>query len=375
MLITLKGRNMCVNCDWLSFSIKIDPRKEVIAPVGMRYEKLAGTNIYKQRWILYDNQGAKVMTFCCDPYSSVISDELATCQVANPFLYNPSIKWLEQMFNSFKGGTYHGLSRWDVCCDFVPTDAEYGTIRKLTSGAQYVSGKSAGSLFWHSEKYGEREYRMAHCLSWGTPTTALKVKLYNKSLEIDAANPERCEKPYILQEWEGHLPDTTKVWRLEFSLTDANQFAIGNRRLGFDDALSSDILCRFFSEVKKKRFVVRKNQGKRHGHKNEDEIVPFLPFDLDGLEIRKAQSITERTPLDEERQLARHLLIHMSDKSVLCDNERYSSIRRMLFDLAENPLISGYLDSMTDGSFCGFISRLDECRGAGVYDVSDIFGK
>lgn len=371
MLLLMHGRPLAVNCDWLSFSIKIDPNAKIEPPKGYRFERLSGTNVYRYRYILYDGSGAKVMTFCCSPYSSVIPDNLATCQVANPFLYNADSKLLSTLFHSFFRGYFHGVSRWDVCCDFCPTDSEYKSIRKLTSGAQYVSGKSEGSIFWHSEKYKNVDVRMAHCLSWGSASSALKIKLYNKSLEIDAAHPERCTKPYILSEWTYHLQDVTSVWRLEFSWSDVNQIALDGKRMGFEDCLSSVHLCQFFSEVKAKRFVVRMNQGKRNGHKNLDEIVPFLPFHIEGMKIHKAQPITERLPLDEERALARHIWMHMSDRSVLCDEGRYSQLRSVLCDMASSPVVYSYLDSLCCGSFSDWLSKQDECVGTGFFIMDD----
>ena len=370
MLLYLKERPLCVNCDWLSFSMKIDPKADVVAPAGMRFELLPGTNIFKKRWILYDISGSKVMTFCCDPYSSVLRDDVATCQVSNPYLYEPNPEWLEGLLYSFKRGTFHGMSRWDVCCDFCPTDGEFKTIRKLTSGSQYVSGKSEGSLFWHTEKYDDKEYRMAHCMSWGAAASQLKIKLYNKSLEINAKNPILCSKPYILSEWKEHLPNTDNVWRLEFSVTDVNQMAIGDKRIDMKDALSWNYLARFYAEVKAKRFIVRMNQGRRKGHKNEDEVVPFLPFEMEGISIRKANAMSEREPLDELRALARHLWMHIVDKSVLMDDNRYNSIRSLLCDLAENPNVCSYLDSLCDGSFLGWMMNVDGNRGAGVYEIN-----
>jgi len=367
MFLQMYGRPLVVNCDWLSFAVKIDLGSEVVAPAGYRYEKFNGTNVYKFRYILYSPSGEKVMTFCCCPYSSVIPDDIATCQIANPFLYSPDVNRLESLLDSFFHARYHGVSRWDVCCDFVPTDSEYKTIRKLTSGGQYVSGKSEGSMFWHSERYKGLDVRMAHCLSWGSASSALKVKLYNKSLEIDATRRELCSKPYILDEWEGFLPCVDKVWRLEFSWSDVNQLAIDGRRLGFSDCFDSEILCRFFSEVKAKRFIIRMNQGRRQGHKNLDEIVPFLPFRIDGIEIRKAMPISDREPLDEMRKLARHLWMHLQDVSVLTDSQRYSSLRGVLLSLAENPTVFAYLDAMCDGSFMRWMSDCDANVGSGVF--------
>lgn len=371
MYLQMYSRPLVVNCDWLSFSVKIDLNSQVVAPSGYRYEKLAGTNVYKDRYILYDKAGNKVMTFCCNPYSSVIPDNIATCQIANPFLYDPDVDKLVRLVHTFFNGYFNGVSRYDVCCDFCPSDSEFKTIRKLTSGAQYVSGKSEGSIFWHSESYKDRDVRMAHCLSWGSAASALKIKLYNKSMEIHADDIIMCEKPYILKQWMDFLQDVNKVWRLEFSWTDVNQLAIDGHRLSFEDCLSSDIMCRFFSEVKAKRFIIRMNQGRRGGHKNLDEIVPFLPFKIEGAKIRRANPMTAREPLSEERALARHLWMHMADRAVLCEPDRYHQLRAILIDMATSSDIWAYLDSLCDGSFMLWLKTMDESVGSGVFVMND----
>lgn len=371
MLLDYHGRHYCLNCDWLSFSAKINPNASVTPRDGYRIEKLTGTNVFKERFILYDKTGSKVMTACCNPYSSAIPDTIASLQVANAWLYNADGNRLNDLIGCFKDASFNGLSRLDICLDFNPTESEFGTIRKLASGAQYVGGKSEGAIWWHEEHYNGKSFRMPHCLNWGSPKSVVKWKLYNKSLEIDAAHPERCLKPWILDEWACHLEDTTKVWRLEVSITDVNQLAFCNQRLSFMSAFDSQMLAFIFSTLKGKSFVVRKNQGKRNGHKNEDQRVPFVPFVFDAIEIRKANPMSEREPLDEMRQLARNLVLHLTDTHVLLDTFRYQSIRELLFDMASNAQVMAYLDWMCDGSFSNFIAEADAMVGEGFIDRSE----
>lgn len=358
MLLTYLDRPLAVNCDWLSYSVRIKPNAIVVNPPEHHFELVGDTNVYKERWVLYDKCGAKVMTLCAKPKSSLIKEDIATCQIANPWLYNPDPMYWESLIGSFYGATYNGLSRWDVCLDFNPTDAEFKTIRKLLDGSQYVQAKSEGDIYWHTENYKGVEFRQPHCFHWGSPQSMLRVKLYNKSREINATNVALCTKPYILAEWDGHL-DTTSVWRLEFSLCDVNQFNIDGHRMSLADAVNADIMCRFMSMCKNKRFVVRMNQGRRQGHKNEDEIVPFLPFEIGNIKFSKALALSSREPLDEMKAMARQLMIHIADPSVRYDAFRLQSMSALLLNYAETPEVLYYLNHLAGGSFINWYNNLN----------------
>lgn len=359
MLITYLSRPLCINCDWLSLSIKIDKYASVTAPKGYRIDTLQGNNIFKERYILYNADGYKIATFLCAPYSPVIPEDIGTLQFSNPFLYNPDPNYLENLIKCFKRGIFNGISRYDVACDFVPTDAEFKTIRKLMDGSQYVSGKSEGSVFWHTEVFNDKPYRMPHCLSYGAPTSQLKVKLYNKSLEINAVDRANCSKPYILDEWLYHLPCVDRVWRLEFSLCDTNQVSFNGCRLDINNALSWFTLSTFFSICKNKRFIVRKNQGRQQGHKNNDEIIPFLPFKVEGLKLAPAKPLSERSPLDEQRALARQIVLHIQDESVVANETRFCYMKGLLEDLMQIPYVANYVTSLIDTNYNDFIDGLD----------------
>lgn len=363
------GRPIVTNCDWLSGSFKFDPLAAIEPPKGYKYVALDGTSVFRERYYLLDSEGNKVLTLCCKPYSKVIPEDVGTYQIANPYLYNPPIDKFAAWLNSFRRGYHNGVTRWDVCTDFCPTDRELKTIRALASGAQYVSGKKQGSLYWHSDTYNGKEVRAAHCMSWGSPTSAIKSKLYHKSREIGVDTPALCTKPYIVDEWSGHLPDINNVWRLEFSFNSVNQFSINNRRLSLEDALTPLYYVSAFAEIKRKSFVVRMNQGKREGHKNLDAIVPFLPYDLEGCVIKKIQYGSDRSTLDDERAVVRRLWFALQSPSVLYDDDRYVSVRNTIYSYAADPRILGYLDHICDGAFLAELQRLDDMR---VSDVTKL---
>lgn len=355
------NRPLCTNCDWLQGSFRFDETKGLTPPKGWQFVALPGTNVFKERYYLIDSDGNKVLTICAVPHSRLLPHDVGTFQVSNPYLYNAPRDKFADWLHCFRCGCFNGVSRWDVCTDFCPTPAEYKTIRNLASGAQYVSGKSEGSIFWHADTYKGRDVRQPHCLSWGSPTSALKFKLYNKSREIGFGTPI-VSKPYIVDEWSHHLPDLHNVWRLEFSMTSVNQYAINGRRLGLEEAVTPLFYVSFFSEIKAKRFTVRMNQGRQHGHKNDDTIVPFLRYDMEGCELRKATPFAERSALDDERQVVRRLWFALNTPCVYTDQERYYSLRSTICSMAANPYILAYLDNLVDGSFVDALNKLDISR-------------
>lgn len=357
------SRHYCLNCDWLSFSFSFSPEHDIIPPNGYKWVAYPGTNVFKERYILYNEDGCKMMTICCNPYSSALRADVGVCQIANQWLYNPCPEFFVWALQGFKNGRFNGCSRLDIALDFCPTQREYAVIRKLTSGAMYVSGKSQGSLFWHTEKFDNKEYRMAHCMSWGSKASLLTIKLYNKSLEIHAADPAYCTKPYIVEEWGDWLEDKNSVWRLEFSLNDTNQYLFGDTKYTLADAMDGDRLARTYSTIKSKRFIVRMNQGRRHGHKNDDTIInDFVPVDFGSLKIMKAAPVSERIPLDDMRALARQLHAHLTDSCVIMDDWRFVSMRDMLIDYAQYPAVLSYLDRLCGCSFAEWLKNVEERR-------------
>lgn len=367
---TPTNRPYVLNCDWFSFSFSFNPKGEIVPPNGYKWVSYPGTNIFRKRYILYNSEGAKMLTICCDPYSPILKPDVGSAQIANPWLYRSETEFFRLALDGFKGGRFNGCSRLDIALDFHPTDSEFATIRKLTSGAYYVSGKSEGSLFWHTEKYNDKEYRMAHCLSWGSKSSMLNTKLYNKSLEIHADNPAYCTKPYIVDQWRGWLPDIRNVWRLEFSIMDVNQYVFGGEKYKMGDALDGNLLIHTYSTLKNKRFTIRKNQGRRHGHRNEDEIVDdFVWLDFGGLTIAKSDPSCTHAPLDDMRAMARQLHRHLTDTCVLMDDWRYVSMRDMLIDYAQNPAVLAYLDHISGCSFATWLGNVENMRMSGAMDA------
>lgn len=296
MQVHYAGHNYCVNLDWISFSVKLlSPDAELQCPDGYRLELLPGNNIYRQRFILYDGAGRKLITALWQPFSSVLDSRIAHVQFANCTLYSYERFELWGLLIQVWDCEFNGMSRIDICCDFDATDFQHGIIRRLGDGRCYVQGKREGSRFWHEESYGlesgeVRKRTVFHCISWGSKTSEIKVKLYWKSREQGLIVPEGCpavpEKPYIVEEWREMGMNERNVWRLEFSMQSAGQLRFDGHCLSLEEVLDPHWFCRVFCALLASRFIVRRDDGKRTAKHNEDRIVNFLSLPFDKLGFR-----------------------------------------------------------------------------------------
>lgn len=267
-----------VNCDWLQYSVLTHyEQPEIECPKGYRIEVMTGNNVFRHRAIVSDERGRKWLTMLWSPYSGKLNSRLMTVQIANWLLYSGGIKTADRVLHQIVECKFNSMGRIDVCGDFQITDSQLVTIKHLNSGHYYVQGKKEGSAWWHNvgSVGTTAKAKQLHCLTWGSPSSKIKTKLYNKSREQGVLDGGEPEKPYIIEQWRLAGWDITKVYRLEFSLSSSGQLLWRGQRITLDDVASADWLYDVFSLLLEKRFVIRKNQGKRQGHKNLDEIVPF----------------------------------------------------------------------------------------------------
>ena len=300
MQVIYDKHNFCINLDWLSFSVRlVDADAELQCPDGYRLELLTGNNIYKYRFILYDAAGRKLITALWHPYSSTLDKLVAHVQFANCTLYSEERFQLWDLLLRVWDCEFNSMSRIDICCDFDATDFQHGVIRRLGDGRCYVQGKREGSRFWHEENVpvgpNETKKRVVyHCISWGSKTSEIKVKLYWKSREqgmvVEEGQEPHPEKPYIVEEWRELGMNLRNVWRLEFSLSSSGQLSFDGKRLTLEEVLRPHWFCRVLSALLESRFVVRRNDGRRTSKHNNDRIVDFISLPFDKLRFRWKES-------------------------------------------------------------------------------------
>lgn len=274
-----------VNVDWLSFSVKLiesfeekDKHEFVFNSLPSSYKvvELTGTNIYARRLIVYNRNGAKMLTLLCKPYSRAIPYDSALVEVANEWLYN-GFSWVMDMLTELHPCYFLCLSRLDICADFPVNPQRMALIRKLAANRAYVQGKRDGSAFFSYSMERSGCERVPRCLSWGSKNSNIKWKVYNKSNEIfefDSKGGKICHKPYIVNQWETQRWDVSQVWRCEVSICPMYKFQFHDRRLGWNDVLNGFTIEDLFVSLYMSRFVVRLNQG--HSDRSNDTRVHLL---------------------------------------------------------------------------------------------------
>ncbi len=370
----VKGEKYVFSCDWLAYSVRLyDPEPDLKAPYGYRLERMQGNNIFRHRAILYDATGNKYLTLLWSPYSPRISKFIMTVQVNNYYLYNGGIGFSLGVLRAMCDCDFNTISRLDICCDFVASEEKINIIHALASSAMYVQGKKEGSNWWHDASGEHENYKMqSHCLSWGSKTTSIRCKLYNKSREQGVLQPDGIpEKPWIVNSWVDM--DITKVWRLEFSLNDVGMFQYQKKALSLSQAHDDYFLTRMFIDLYDKRFVVRRNLGRRKGHHNNDPIVSFLRMpDLRPASICRKEPI-ETMEIPERIKVLRKLMQLCDNPIIMVDVRLFERYRIMVSDVVYRGRLESYFINHYGDDVETFFDNRQ--AGMGTFDVDPQFDR
>ena len=287
-----------VNLDWLAFSVVLadcnrDPETRHFLfndPEGGRIKEYPGTNLYQRRIILYSDEGEKLLTLLCEPYSKIINPSSALVEVANKWLYmgySAGFDWITDALYQMHPCHFLSLSRVDICGDFQVTAERWPIICDLADNRAYVQGYKEGALFctFNDDKPQTPgrllRARVPKCLSWGSKHSNIKWKLYNKTLELSEYDNEGHRfwtKPYIVDQWEAEGFDVEKVWRLEVSITPMAKFDWRGRKPTLDDVFSPDWVADVFCGCVTQKFKIRRNEG--HADRSNDTLLHL--FDILG---------------------------------------------------------------------------------------------
>lgn len=355
MIVNTCNHRYTVNLDWVSYSVRLQEEEpELFCPMGCRLEVLPGNNIYKNRWILYDDGGCKIATALWSPYSRVLDKQIATIQIANKWLYEYyGIDYAHGLVMEVWQCTFNAFSRLDFACDFCASDRQLGIIRKLSNNAMYLAKKREGSLFWHERKEGNRKLRECHCLSWGSKTSEIKLKMYWKSRELGLLGfpPEKLtiggEKPYIVEEWRKAEFDILRMWRIEYSIQGSGQLTWDGKPITMEDVKSGAWAVWVWGTLYTSRFDIRKNQGKRTEKHNDDEHVSLFKWDVVGVVIKWRQyDKKEHTPDTDKVTVLRRLLRQLEEPTIVSCESVWDSIANAICTLVYDGHLIGYYQSL-----------------------------
>lgn len=367
-------QDILASCDWYAVSVIME-HEPTSAPIGHQWvDYEGGTNVWKKRRVLLNERGDKVATFLYSPKSTTINKDAGLIEVANEWLYHGLgavgvINLLQQVF-PFR---VKGISRLDLCLDFVPTDTQYEIIRGLSSGKYYVSGKrnrtqfcSISSPDWMPQQYQGIE--IPHCQSWGHKTSDVKWKLYYKSKELrDAVGGGWFSKPYIVDQWRQVNFDENNVWRLEVSIKHCNKLMWYGNRIDESCLLAYDVFM--LRDIYTQRFIIRKNEG--HKDKSNDSQVQFLP--LTG--FRNRIRCKQYDELDEdERHVGRISLLRKLVKAMDVEEIRYDAVSRdaviaHVRSIVKRDGLQRYFAAMVGKTLEEWVYEITDSR-AGEYDIN-----
>lgn len=227
----------CVNLDWL----EVHAREPVNQPRDATYYmekgfivhvRDYGTRVYRQMFVLEGNDGENLLEIRRDPASQGLNGihDPNECHIrlCNRTCYFDNAAEAFSQFLSEHGYTDIRISRVDICLDFVKFDKGDDPQAFVRRYFRHKYAKiNQGRINTHGEDtWTGQEW---NSLSWGSKTSAVTTKLYNKTMELHDTKTDTFKKPYIRQAWQlCHMIDNWQrctlngevvyVWRVEFSL-------------------------------------------------------------------------------------------------------------------------------------------------------------
>lgn len=231
----------CVNIDWLEVYCE---ESAVQFPCNADYyrkhgyyvtEREYGTRVYNEMFFLDDAHGNHIIEVRRNPASGGSSFKGLTMysthiRLTNATCYRQDAVAVMRDFLIRHSYIFHRIFRIDVCYDFERFDSgDYPAkvarrivekkLLKINQGRISVHGEDRWASYdWES-------------LSWGSPSSMVSTKMYNKSKELKSTGDH---KPYIYVSWMNAdlitdplhktktKPDgsvyTPEIWRIEFSI-------------------------------------------------------------------------------------------------------------------------------------------------------------
>lgn len=269
------------NIDWLSFSVKlaapIPDDYRLLAPDGYNVQEFKGTQQYRRRFIVSDGGGAKLLTILASPYSSIIRDDLALVEVANPLLYDES--WftiIQNVLQRMLPCQFNNMHRLDLCADFECTDTIADTLQDMCDNRVYVQGKRASVIFTDLVAKSSFVTRDLTQISWGSHQSHMRFKVYNKFKELSSRVDGKLvyDKPYIVDQWLSAGMHPEQVWRWEVSLTEIGSREFFGAPITIDELCNRDYWLYLQKELYGHYFILRENAG--NSNKSRNPIRPFL---------------------------------------------------------------------------------------------------
>lgn len=209
-------------------------------------ERGYGTRVYKEMFVVNDVHGNPYIEVRRNPYSTgyagIHSPEESHLRLVNAACYYDDAAQMLQNFLDTYHYTFNRISRVDICLDFERFDEGDDPAQFLARYLRQVYAKiNQGNITAHgTDRWNGQVW---NSVSWGSSTSCIGTKFYNKTMELYDPATGTYRKPHIRYAWYkcGLIDDfhkvlkqrdggwyTPQIWRVEFSIRSSvkNWFAI-----------------------------------------------------------------------------------------------------------------------------------------------------
>lgn len=231
----------CVNLDWLEVHVMEpigDPHNaDYFRRAGLTVsERDYGTRVYREMFTVNDSHGNPFVEVRRAPYSvgygGIHAAEESHLRLVNAACYYEYAAGLMQQFMDTYHYEFNRISRVDICLDFERFDEGDDPAAFLSRYLRQVYSKiNQGNITAHgADRWNGQVW---NSVSWGSPTSAIGTKFYNKTMELYDPASGTYRKPHIRYAWLtcGLVDDfhqvlkqskdgwyTPQIWRVEFSI-------------------------------------------------------------------------------------------------------------------------------------------------------------
>lgn len=227
----------CVNLDWL----EVHAREPIDSPRDASYYQQNhmrvvvrdyGTRVYREMFTLLGDDGHEWLEIRRNPASQglkgIHDPNECHLRLVNRACYFDNAAGMLRQFLDLHGYTDVRISRVDICMDFpafdkgdTPQSFLRRYLRRKYSKINQGRIAAHGDDTWTGQEWNS--------LAWGSRTSAVTTKMYNKTMELYDVKMGRYSKPYIRESWVrcGFIDDINlctldgvkvDIWRVEFSL-------------------------------------------------------------------------------------------------------------------------------------------------------------
>ena len=326
----------CVNLDWLevycierSGGMSANDFRQAGIQVN---EREYGTRIYHSMFTLLDTDANPLLEVRRLPKNPLMPSRSCHIRLVNATCYRDDAVQVLKEFLSRYNYTLINVSRVDICLDLILFD---DNTRPRVFMQRYMRGKFSKLNQSNIHAHGSDRWtgRVWNSVSWGSPSSPISTKFYNKTLELYDPLTDSYGKPHIRWSWLqcGLIDDfnrctldgvTQEIWRVEFSIKSAvknwvtielngdakRYYSIRNSLEMYD---SRDKLLTMFASLSEHYFHFKRYMMGVRKDKCPDRMLFRWKGEQQVIKVEHADMVSARTPDPILLQLIKKLKLYI----------------------------------------------------------------